>query len=141
MKDLFPLSKGEYTATIIQSYYEDDELVLVWCVDSGEHKWHKLFHRIPVSKFGEKVVAKLGQRLELSFFGTIYEEDLFYLQFVGLRARLTVDYVLDKHRRAWCNVIGDYYIELDDPEVDVTRKKTDELYTKKLNKKRLPLQK
>lgn len=137
--DKFCLSRGEYYATLTHIQPDKDKVHLIWVVDTGSEKRHKLFDTYPYTKLGAKKMRKFMSRMAYEFDLTPSSDPLDLEILIGSRALLTVDYLLDKERQAWVNVIGDYQITDNPAEINTLEKNSGEIYNKEVNIKKLPI--
>lgn len=138
-KQLQLLSSGEYHAKIRQVYIDEDnnELNLVWTVDSGDHKWRNL---VPTFTLDEVGLAQLDEMCK-SLGKVLYpnkEHEYFTKQFIGWRGKLKVDRVPTTKVKK--NIIMEYGLPEIPEEVDVTKPKSDEHFFHTKSKRNLPIQ-
>ena len=123
------LPTGNYYCTIRQSYpahenpdMEGDDLVIVWTVDSGDQKWRNLKKTYDIgSDLDMWKLQKMADRLNFEAYEPDHPE--FYEQWVGLRGKLNVTVDLGKDSRFKKNVILEYSLPEQPPEIDVTKPK------------------
>lgn len=137
--DKFCLGKGEYFATLTHIQKESDKVHLIWVVDTGADKRHKIFDTYTYTKLGAKKMRKFFSRMAYEFDLTPTSDPSDLELLIGTRCLLTVDYLLDKERQAWVNVIGDYQITDSPAEINPLEKNSGEIYTKESNPKKLPI--
>lgn len=128
-KGLVP--SGNWHCTIRQSYkasenpnMEGDDLVLIWTIDSGNKDllWRNLKKTYdPDSDLDMWKLQKMADRLNFEAYDKDHPE--FYEQWVGLRGKLNVTVDLGKDSRFKKNVILEYSLPQQSPEIDVTKPK------------------
>ncbi len=131
------LNEGLYTAVIFQAELTDT-LDLIWVVDTGEDKGHKIFQSFnTASTHSVDKFSKLCEGL-MFFMPKLYqlkEQDA--EKMVGLRGEVKV--MIVQKSNVLKNVIVDYNITEVAPEFDPFKEKTDEHFKVGANKKKLPI--
>lgn len=133
------IPKDDYMATIVHWEYQDNSMFLFWCIDTGNHVWHKISQEIFISEFGVRQLDRMCDRMHISYHGDLLDRsDIFGLQFLSRRAKISVD--IKTVGNFFRNVITYHQPATRKPEVNVTKPKTvDHFYAEK-TKKQLPLQ-
>ncbi len=129
------------TATIFDAMVnpnEENEILLIWIVDSGPHRGHKIFDRfLQNSPFGLKRFAKMCEGIN---YHLEYNAETDLQQLVGKRAEILIEYTFSEKRRAWINIIGSYKITSQKAELDPFKPTREDRFYHTYNPKKLPIQ-
>lgn len=135
MKGLLPT--GKYHCTIRQSLPDEDMLRLVWTVDEDtDYGWRNIIDEYCLYDWGLTQLENMSQAINFDMYPP-HNVDVFYDQFVGLRALLTIGVSIRGNYRK--NVILEYGLPTQPAHIDVTRPKTDDHYFEKKNPRKLPI--
>ncbi len=114
----------------------ENETVIIWQIDSGPYKRHKIFDRFYKTPIGRR-------RFQAMLDGINYKMDwsdgIDLQRLVKKRAEILIDYTFSETRRGYINIIGAYKITDKMPEFDPFKPVSEEKFYHTYNPKKLPI--